>query len=287
MTDSEPPLVSTAWLATHLEHPTLRILDATVDLTHPGDPGTSWAVASGAAEHAAEHIPGALHADLLSQFSAPTGIFQRPDADQVTAALAELGIGSFSRIVIYDRAATVWAARLWWVLRSFGIEASVLDGGLTAWQAEGRPTTSEPTPVTPCRPPAVTDRSELFADCEEVLSVVRDGGACLVNTLSTSEFTASEPTFFARGGRIPGSLNVPSFTLLAGDNTFLPVQALRKRFADVLTGPDRKILYCGIGVAACVDALALTLLGETDVAVYDASYEEWAADLSLPVEVHA
>lgn len=280
-----PPLVSTAWVATHLEHPTLRILDATVRLTPPGLPGGSWTTESGAAEHDLEHVPGAQYADLLTRFSAPVGRFPRPGTEQLAAALAELGIGDGSRIVIYDRAGSVWAARLWWVLRSFGVQASVLDGGFVTWQAEGRPTTSEPTRVSAGRPPTLDDRSELFADRDEVLSVVEHGGACLVNALDSSDFTAHETSGYARAGRIPGSLNVPAFSLLHEDGTFLPVPVLRERFADALTHPGRKVMYCGGGVAACANALALTLLGEADVAVYDGSYEEWAADPSLPVEV--
>lgn len=287
MTDALKPLVSTSWLADRLGDPSLRVLDATIKIAPPETAGGQWSVVPGRAEHDAEHIPGTQYADLLTKFSAPVGRFPRPSIDQLTASLQEFGIDNDSRVVIYDRAGTVWAARLWWVLRSYGIYASVLDGGYPAWQAAGLPTTSEPTAVPAGGAPLLDDRIELFVDRDDVLSVVESGSACLVNALDASDFTARETTGYARAGRIPGSLNVPASGLLAGDGTFLPAPILRDRFADVLARPGRKIMYCGGGVAACADALALTLLGEEYVAVYDASYEEWAADPALPVEVEA
>lgn len=163
----------------------------------------------------------------------------------------------------------------------------MLAGGFRAWQAEGRPTTTEPTPVPSAQTPVLDDRPGLFVASDDVLAVVEDGGACLVNALDASDFTARETTDYARAGRIPGSLNVPASGLLAADGTFVPVPELQQRFADVLARPGRKILYCGGGIAACADALALTLLGEADVALYDASCTKWSADLALPVEVEA
>ena len=281
------PLVSTTWLAAHLDDSTLRLLDSTVTIVPPATVDEDWTVIPGRADHDAEHIPGAQYADLLSDFSAPVGRFPRPSAEQTAAALQTLGIDNTSRVVIYDRGGSIWAARLWWVLRSFGISASVLDGGFVAWKAEDRPTTAEPTTVPSGGAPELDDHSELFVGRDDVLTVVEEGGACLVNALDVSDFVATDSTGYARPGRIPGSLNVPASGLLDSDNIFLPEPELRERFAGVLARPGRKVLYCGGGVAACADALVLTLLGVQDVTVYDASYAEWAADPSLPVEVGA
>jgi thiosulfate/3-mercaptopyruvate sulfurtransferase len=117
--------------------------------------------------------------------------------------------------------------------------------------------------------------------------VVHTGsGACLINSLSPQDHHAIETNNFARPGRIPGSLNVFMDALLnQADGTFTPVGELREIFADVLSQPGRKVTYCGVGIAATSDALALTLLGESDVALYDGSLQEWTSNPALPLEI--
>jgi thiosulfate/3-mercaptopyruvate sulfurtransferase len=283
------PLVTGDWLADHIDDPDIRILDATVLLLPPSVTGDGWKVSNNREAHDALHIPGSHYADLVSDFSGPIGRFPRPDAARFTAAVERLGIGRDVRVAIYDRASSVWAARLWWVMRSFGLDqAAVLDGGFALWKAQGRPTTSTPSAEPSAANFVAKDRSELFTDRYAVSAVVERGGACLINALDTSDFIATETKGYARPGRIPGSISVPASGLLDPvDGRFLPEGLLRQRFAHVLARPGRKIVYCGGGIAACSDALALTLLGERDVTVYDASLEEWAADPSLPMEVEA
>jgi thiosulfate/3-mercaptopyruvate sulfurtransferase len=286
MSSLPTPLVSTDWLADHLDDADLRLLDATTFLAAPAARGEDWTQERGAAAHDEEHIPGARYADLVSELSAPDGWFTRPDADTFKAAVERLGVGEGTQVVVYDRAASVWAARVWWLLRSYGFDdVAVLDGGFGRWQAEGRPTTGAPTPPAPAATFIPRDRPELVADRDQVLAVVRDGGACLVHSLPEEDFTATETDRYARPGRIPGSLNVPVFGLLAEDGTFRAPDELRARFADVLARPGRKITYCGGGIAAAGDALALYLLGEPDVAIYDGSLREWTSDETLPLEV--
>ncbi|MBE2316589.1 sulfurtransferase [Solirubrobacter sp. CPCC 204708] len=280
------PLVSTDWLAEHLDDADLRLLDATIFLAPPAGPGADWTQERGDAAHAQEHIPGSRYADLVSELSADDGWFTRPEADAFKAAVERLGVGDDAKVVVYDRAASMWAARVWWLLRSYGFDAvAVLDGGFARWKAEGRPTTAEPTPEAPAASFTPRDRPELVADRDQVLAAVNDGGACLINSLTAEDFTATSTDRYARPGRIPGSLNVPVFDLLAEDGTFRSPEQLRPLFADVLARDERKITYCGGGIAATGDALALYLLGETDVAVYDGSLREWAGDEALPLEV--
>jgi 3-mercaptopyruvate sulfurtransferase SseA len=146
-------------------------------------------------------------------------------------------------------------------------------------------------PVTPgfdagvVRNPVGADFGTQSFDVTQQLAVVNDGGACLINSLTAEDFTATETDRYARPGRIPGSLNVPVFDLLDVDGRFRSPDELREHFADVLARPGRKITYCGGGIAATADALALYVLGETDVAVYDGSLREWTADERLPLEV--
>lgn len=286
MSSLPTPLVSTDWLADHLDDADLRLLDATIFLAPPAQAGADWTAERGAAAHAEEHIPGSRYADIVSELSSDDGWFTRPDAAAFAAAVERLGVGDGTKVVVYDRAASMWATRVWWLLRSFGFEdVAVLDGGFGRWKAEGRPTTAEATPPAPAASFTATDRPELVADTAEVLAVVNDGGACLINSLTADDFTATSTDRYPRPGRIPGSLNVPVFDLLAEDGRFRSPDALREHFADVLSRPGRKITYCGGGIAATADALALHLLGETDVAVYDGSLREWTSDASLPLEV--
>ncbi len=286
MSSLPTPLVTTDWLAEHLDDADLRLLDATIFLAPPASPGGDWTQERGLAAHEEEHIPGARYADLVSELSTDDGWFNRPGADAFKAAVERLGVGDGTRVVVYDRAASMWATRVWWLLRSYGFDdVAVLDGGFPRWKAEGRPTTAEPTPAAPAATFTPKDRPELVADRDEVLAVVNDGGACLINSLAAEDHTATETDRYARPGRIPGSLNVPVFGLLAGDGTFRSPDELREQFADVLARDGRKITYCGGGIAATGDALALYLLGETDVAIYDGSLREWTSDETLPLEV--
>ncbi len=283
------PIVSTQWVAENLDDPDIRILDATVLLSPASGPGEGWKVGSNREAHDALHIPGSHYADLISEFSGPVGRFPRPDIELFSSSIKRLAICKDTRVVVYDRASGVWAARLWWIMRSYGLDrASVLDGGFALWQTEDRPTTSEMLPLQAASTFEVKDRPALFTDRNKVLALVQQGGACLVNALDSNDFHATEAKGYARPGRIPGSLSVPASSLADPvSGRFLSIPIMRERFAEVIGRPGHKVMYCGGGVAACLDALALIMLGEQDVAVYDASLEEWAADPSLPMEIDA
>jgi thiosulfate/3-mercaptopyruvate sulfurtransferase len=180
----------------------------------------------------------------------------------------------------------MWAARLWWMLRAFGFDdAAVLDGGWRAWRAEGRPTSTEAAPDRAAtfvpRP-----REGLFVGRDEVLAALDDGATCLVNALSAEQHRG-EVDDYARRGHLPGAENVPAAALVdPTTHRYLALEQLRAHFAPVLDGgPRRVVTYCGGGIAASSDAFTLHRLGFDDVAVYDASLQEWAADPSLPMVV--
>lgn len=274
-------LVSTSWLASQLGEPDLRILDCTVLLT-PGPQG--YAVESGRPGWERSHIPGSAYADLAGDLSDPDSPlrFTLPSAERFAASMGALGVGDGHRVVLYDSRANMWAARVWWMLRAFGFDdAAVLDGGWRAWTSDGLPTSTEP----PAWPPATftaRPRPGLFVDKDAVLDAVEHGGTCLVNALDRAQHRG-ETRPYARAGHIPGSANVPAMELVdEATHRYRPLDELRELFADV-AGRERIVTYCGGGIAASSDAFVLHLLGHRDVAVYDNSLSEWAADPDLPM----
>jgi thiosulfate/3-mercaptopyruvate sulfurtransferase len=291
-TSTVSALVETEWLAEHLDDPDLRVLESTVFLIRDSEAGTTRIV-SGRDEWAAGHISGSAFADIIEELSEtekPRFRFEAPSPEKLAAAFGKLGIGDESRVVIYDRAGNAWAARVWWMLRSAGFDnAGVLDGGWAKWTAEGRPVSTEPPSYLPAtltpRP-----RPELFAQKEDVLAAIEDGATCIVNALSPENHAGTEPPYYGRLGHIPTAVNVPS----AGPTglvdpatmTYLPIAEIRRRFeaSGALAG-ERVISYCGGGIAASGTAFALHLIGVDDVAVYDGSLTEWAADPSLPLVI--
>jgi thiosulfate/3-mercaptopyruvate sulfurtransferase len=180
----------------------------------------------------------------------------------------------------------MWAARLWWMLRAFGFErAAVLNGGWKKWTAEHRPLAAGSEVSWP--PARFTARLQAgrIANWEQVRAAIGDSGARLVHALSADEF-AGRVTRVSRPGHIPNSVNVPAGSLVdPATHAYLDAEALRAKFAEVgALGGKRVITYCGGGIAACSDALALTVLGVDNVAVYDGSLVEWSARPELPLE---
>jgi thiosulfate/3-mercaptopyruvate sulfurtransferase len=276
-------LVSTPWLGARLEHPDIAIVDASV--VKELSKGDLWV--SDRAAFEAGHIPGARFADLVSDFSdvEEAFAFTRPTAARLAAAAQTIGLTNRQRIVVYDNSTGIWAARLWWLFRAFGHdEVSVLDGGLTAWRAEGRPL-EQGSGAVETRDFAANERPGFFVDRSEVLAIV-EGRAKgrLVCVLRPQVFAGTEQRY-SRRGHIPSSINLPYLDLLGPDNCLLPESALRNALAPLLVAGERVILYCGGGVTAAGTALVLTLLGARDISIYDGSLSEWSADSSLPMAI--
>ena len=273
-------LVSTQWLADHLDDPNLVVLDCSV-IVSAGDDG-EITTSSGRDRYLEEHIPGAGFADLkgdLVDTDSPLG-YAVPAPDAFAAAMGALGVGDDSRVVLYDRGETAWAARVWWMLRWIGFDnAALLDGGLPAWEAEGRPLSS----ALPEREPgtlSVQARPELIADRDEVFAAIDDSSVSLIDALPPSQYRG-EQVMYARPGHIESAVNVPVFSLVNDAGRFRPTEELRSLF-DGRTS-DRNVTYCGGGIAASSVAFVMTRLGFEDVAVYTASLQEWAADPANPM----
>jgi thiosulfate/3-mercaptopyruvate sulfurtransferase len=247
-------------------------------------------VTSGHDRWAKRHIPGANYIDLdrdLSDRASPYR-FAAPRPEQFAAAMRAYGVRSANKIILYDSYANMWAARLWWMMRAYGLEeVAVLNGGWRKWTAEGRPTTDEFLPY-PTGDFVAETPSGYFADRDSVRSAMEDNSTCLLDALTAEQFHGTGGVTYGRPGHIPTSVNVPAIDLVdATTHAYLPAESIAKSVAKA-TAPaaddSRIITYCGAGIAASSVAFVLTLLGREDVTVYDGSLQEWASDPSLPLE---
>lgn len=280
----DSPVVSTQWLADHLGAEGLVVVDASVLLfTQPN--GRVGYVSGHETYLLGGHVPGAVFADLIDEFSDPDGrfAFTRPTVSRFERAAGALGIDNETTIVVYDSVAGQWAARVWWLFRAFGYDrVAVLDGGLTAWTNEERPIELGHVEGA-LREFSAVERPELWASKSDIEAIVAGAApGALVCAIPAKEFTG-EAGHRARRGHIPGSISVPVGSLLdRATNTLAEEERLAHLLAPALDS-ERVITYCNGGIAAAADALALTLLGHTNVAIYDESLNEWAADLDAPL----
>jgi thiosulfate/3-mercaptopyruvate sulfurtransferase len=280
MTAPLPSVVTTGWLAEELGAPDLRVLDGTWHMPQLRRDAR--------AEFAQGHIPGAVFFDI-DAIADPTTTLPHmlPTAEAFAAAVGDLGVGSGDRVVVYDTRGVVSAARVWWTFRVFGHESvAVLDGGLRAWKAGGRPLeTGAPTP--PRREFHARRRPELVRDLDAMRRNLATRAEQVLDARSRGRFagTEPEPRPGLRGGHIPGSLNLPYETLYRPDGTLLPPEGLRAAIEAAGVDLGKPITTsCGSGVTASVLALALHLAGVPRVAVYDGSWTEWASQHDTPVE---
>jgi thiosulfate/3-mercaptopyruvate sulfurtransferase len=279
-------LVETDWLADHLADLNVRVFDCTTHLIP--DPKTTYQVVPGVEDFKQGHIPGAQFIDMLRDVSDTSQRlrFMRQTPEEFAAAMRRLGVNGTSRVITYSTANPWWATRMWWLLRVFGHDnAAVLNGGWQKWSREGRPSEVGVGQQPAAGNFAVREVRDLMVDKSQVLAAIGDGGVCTLNALLPQQHAGTGGNAYGRPGRIAGSVNLPAAHLLdPATNTFLPADELRKRFADVGAMDKPVITYCGGGIAASADALALVMLGHTDVKLYDASLSEWAVDPALPME---
>jgi thiosulfate/3-mercaptopyruvate sulfurtransferase len=278
-------LVETAWLAEHLGDPGVAVLDCTTHLIP--DPEITYTVLPGRADFEKGHIPGARFVDLQADLSDPEASlrFMAPAPERFAAAMRRLGVSNSTRVVLYSTANVWWASRVWWLLRMFGHDdAAVLNGGFQAWAREGRPVETGPGRPHPAGSFAVTRVRDLMVGKEAVRAAIGDAAVCTVNALTPQQHAGTGGNSYGRPGHIAGSVNLPAAHLVdPATNRFLPPEALREKFRGIGALDRRVIAYCGGGIAASADALILTMLGQEEVVIYDASLSEWAKDEGLPM----
>ena len=272
-----PLLVGPSWLEPRLGDPRVRVIDA------------SWYLPAqkrdGAAEYHAGHIPGAVYLDLSTDLADERARLRntvdRPE--RLARTFAARGIGTDHHVVVYDRLAGYSAGRVWWCLRYAGhSNASLLDGGFGRWVAEGRPVaTALPSHGTATW--VAAPRPELLATKADVLRVLAEGGAQIVDARSAERFRGTGEEHVKHKGHIPGSRSVP-YDLNLGSNGLKSLPELRSVYERAGVRLDRPIITtCGSGVTAGLDAFALALLGAKRVAVYDGSWAEWGDADDVPI----
>jgi thiosulfate/3-mercaptopyruvate sulfurtransferase len=273
-------LISTLELDSHLFDPEWAIVDCRFDLTNP-----DW----GARAYPEAHIPGAVYAHLDHDLSGPktgrNGRHPLPETEAFRARLSAWGIDPEVQVVAYDQANGMWASRLWWMLRWMGHPAAaVLEGGLAQWLAEGRPTL---TGVETRRPRAFTGQPQpaLAATVEEIERLRQDPAYRLIDARAPERYRGEVEPFDPVAGHIPGAANLFNVSNVEADGTFLAPEALRAKFLALLgdVPPANVVTYCGSGVAAAHNVLAMEVAGLPGARVYVGSWSEWCADPGRPV----
>ena len=280
-------LVSSEWLEQHLNDGALRVYDTTVFL-RPNSSGQGYRSESGLADWERSHIPGAGFLDLINDLSDQSNLvpFMMPRPQEFADKVALQGINQDSYVVLYSVGSPMWATRLWWMLRSIGFDnVAVLDGGWEKWIAEDREQSDVFHPY-PAGIISADPRPELWANKEDMLLANEKTGWVTINALSSVVYTG-EKNQYGRPGHLPGSHNVYYGSVLDPDTgEFLSVQQLELCFKESgAFDAERVITYCGGGISATIDCLALVKCGQANIAVYDGSMSEWVKDPDLELKL--
>lgn len=273
-------LVSTDVLASHLDGDWV-VVDCRFDLQND-----QW----GREQYLAAHIRGAVYASLNRDMAGPktgsNGRHPLPSIDAFAATSGQLGISSGTQVVAYDQDSGMYASRLWWMLKYLGHDAAaVLDGGWAKWLREGRPTrTGEEHRSPGTFVPAPRPRMRVGVD--EVVPHLSDSDTLLVDARAPERYEGRTEPIDRVPGHIPGAVNHHYKSNAADDSTFLPPQVLRDNFTRLLAGrdPSQAVMYCGSGVTACHNLLAMAHAGLPGARLYPGSWSEWSADPARPVE---
>ncbi|MFN3982285.1 MAG: sulfurtransferase [Caldilinea sp.] len=274
-------LISPAEVAAHLDDPNWAIVDCRFALADPEKRRQEYLIA---------HIPGAVYAHLDEDLSAPivpgkSGRHPLPAIDDFAAKLSQWGIDDRTQVVVYDDNSGIIAGRLWWMLRWLGHDAAaVLDGDWRLWLAEGRPTRAGFETRTP-RIFVARPRPHLLVTVDEIVAKLGNPALHLFDVRMAERYRGENETIDLVAGHIPGAVNAPYTLNLDADGRFLAASELRERYEALLGDAPvhEAIFYCGSGVSAVHDLLALEIAGLGMGRLYVGSWSEWIVDPARPV----
>ncbi len=274
-------LISSSQLAAHLNDRDWVIVDCRFDLG-----STAW----GEEQYRRSHIPGAVYAHLdhdLSSAVQPdvTGRHPLPAIEALARRLSDWGVDERSQVVAYDQNGGMFAARLWWLLRWLGHErVAVLDGGWQCWQGEGG-AVDDQRPATISRQFVPRPRPELVVEVQEVIAILQQGTGKLLDARGADRFRGENETIDPVAGHIPGAVSAPFTDNLGPDGCFLDKAQLAARYRGLLGGgtAEQSVVYCGSGVTATHDLLAMLHVGLGEARLYAGSWSHWITDPTRPV----
>jgi thiosulfate/3-mercaptopyruvate sulfurtransferase len=277
-----PPIVDASWLREHLR------TDPTITICHVG---STMSGSEPEQDFERRHLPGARFVSLDDALAAkPGGTDGRhplPSPADFARALGDLGVGEEATVVAYDERGGALAGRMVWMLRILGQRAALLDGGIAAWVAESSDDLEHgPIRATPIERPVHDWPPDAIADATAVVEHVRAGGV-VVDSRDHARYVGEIEPIDPVAGHVPGAVNLPFTENLGSDGRFRPRDELHRRFASVIGGDDRPIVYCGSGVTACHNALAMEHAGLGLPRVFVASWSGWTADSERPIATGA
>ncbi len=274
-------LIDVHTLHRHYQDPDWCVIDARFSLADAGQ---------GAREYGEGHVPGAVYAHLDDDLSGPiirgeTGRHPLPSVERAATVFSRLGIDESVQVAVYDGAGGSVAARVWWMLRWLGHDAvAVVDGGWPAWTGAGLPVTQDVPEVTP-RTFVPSVRAHLATDANGVDRHRNDAAWVVLDARTPERFRGETEPIDPVAGHIPGARCATFDANLGEDGCFRAPEELRQRFEDLLAGVpvERAVNYCGSGVSACHNLLAIAHAGLGDAVLYPGSWSEWITDENRPI----
>ena len=277
-------LISAAALAEHIADPAFVVVDCRFNLDD-----VQW----GRREYQASHIPGAVYAhlddDLAGTKTGANGRHPLPEPQTLIQTLGSFGIAKGMQVVVYDQDIGMYASRLWWLLRWMGHDAvAVLDGGFAGWVAEGRPTVTG-VELRQAASFVGAPRSEMSATAGDVSALHEHGGWRLLDARAPERYRGEVEPLDRVAGHIPGAANYFYRTNLQPNGMFRERRELRRQLEGALSGvpADHAVCYCGSGVSACHNLLALEHAGLFGAKLYAGSWSEWSSDPARPIATGA
>lgn len=272
-------LLTVDQLAELLQQKACVLVDCRFDLSQPQ---------KSLQDYLAGHIPGAAYAHLdehlSSEIGPQTGRHPLPDPERFAGFLQSIGWKSEKLLVAYDAGNNAFSSRLWWLMRYFGMNSALLDGGLEAWKQAGLPLQQGRVDFAPGNCPELTANSSLTVSAANILTLASQ--LTLIDARAPERYSGAVEPLDSKAGHIPGALNRPLGLNLNADGRFKSPQQLHDEFSLLLGSRpiDHVVNYCGSGVTACHNTFAMELAGLGSTRIYPGSWSEWIRDPSRPIE---